>query len=75
MMPESKITTKCGSEKSLPDDVEKDAMGAPTVGVDDVQDEKPKGGLTASGDRALVLMDLDSGLVGWDNDNDPENPQ
>ncbi|KAH7075605.1 putative MFS multidrug transporter [Paraphoma chrysanthemicola] len=29
----------------------------------------------ATGDRVLVLMDLDKGLVGWEDENDPENPQ
>lgn len=29
----------------------------------------------ASGDRAIVLMDLENGLVGWESADDPENPQ
>jgi hypothetical protein len=29
----------------------------------------------SSGDRVLVLMDLDNGLVGWESDEDPDNPQ
>lgn len=28
-----------------------------------------------SGNRALVLMDLENGLVGWESADDPENPQ
>lgn len=76
-MSDVKATVKCGSMKSLPEDVDEEVMGAPTKRIDDVelQKEKTKGGVTASGDRAVVLMDLDNGLVGWENDNDPENPQ
>jgi len=38
-------------------------------------EEAEKPAISASGDRTLVLMDLDNGLVRWKSDSDPENPQ
>ncbi|KAF2464969.1 MFS general substrate transporter [Lindgomyces ingoldianus] len=51
-----------GSETSLPEDVEKEPLGK-------------LGATTAIGDRCLVVMDLENGLVGWESGDDPANPQ
>ena len=64
------------SEKSVvPDDIEKGIAAVPVEDLDIIAPDKPEAATQASGDRALVLMDLDNGLVGWENDEDPENPQ
>lgn len=64
------------SEKSVvPEDIEKGIAAVPVEDLDIAAPGKPEVAAQASGDRALVLMDLDNGLVGWDNDEDPENPQ
>lgn len=64
------------SEKSVvPDDIEKGIAAVPVEDLDIVAPDKPEVAAHVSGDRALVLMDLDHGLVGWDSDEDPENPQ
>lgn len=73
-MSDAKITTKCGSEKSVLEHLEEN-VGIAATEVDNLQEEKPKEFATASGDRALVLMHLENGLVGWENSQDPENPQ
>lgn len=57
-----KGVTRCAS--SVPID------GVDTIPANDVQPSAP-----ASGDRVVVLMDLDNGLVGWEGDDDPDNPQ
>ncbi|KAJ4297846.1 hypothetical protein N0V90_005742 [Kalmusia sp. IMI 367209] len=56
--------------------MEEAVVGAQLTDADTVP-PREKDGSTAqpSGDRALVLMDLDNGLVGWDSADDPENPQ
>lgn len=74
-MPDSKDAEKCGSERSLPENMEKDIMGLPSEGVDGLEHGKPIPAPTASGDRALVLMDLENGMVGWESAEDPDNPQ
>lgn len=63
------------SEKSIPDDIEKGIVAIPVEDLDIIAPEKPEVAAQASGDRALVLMDLENGLVGWESDGDPENPQ
>jgi hypothetical protein len=73
-MPDTKATQECSSEKSVPADIEND-VSLPAADADSLRPEKPKEATTISGDRALVLMDLENGLVGWENDKDPENPQ
>jgi hypothetical protein len=68
-------TTACSSEKSLPEKGEND-VELIDLEHDMRQIEKPETvAISASGDRALVSMDLDSGLVGWESDSDPDNPQ
>lgn len=42
--------------------------------IDNVDDDA-QATAQGSGDRAVVLMDLDNGLVGWESADDPENPQ
>ena len=54
---------------------EKSIAVLPVEAVDAVPPNNPQAAIQASGDRALVLMDLDNGLVGWESDDDPENPQ
>jgi hypothetical protein len=68
----AKTTVGCGSEKSVPDDVEKEIASS---GATNVKHEDAIPVAQASGDRALVLMDLDNGMVGWESAEDPENPQ
>ena len=63
------------SEKSIPDDIEEGIAAIPVEDLDIVAPDKPEVAAQASGDRALVLMDLDNGLVGWESAEDPENPQ
>jgi hypothetical protein len=82
-MVDMKPAVQCSSEKSVPEeervdtekDVEKDMVGTNVADPDIVSQEKSTAPAQASGDRALVLMDLDNGLVGWDSADDPENPQ
>lgn len=66
------------SENSLPEDLER-AEAIVGLEVDGVaQDEKSADGepaIAASGDRALILMDLENDLVGWESNDDPMNPQ
>ncbi|KAF2257018.1 putative MFS multidrug transporter [Trematosphaeria pertusa] len=50
-------------------------VGAAAVDVETVQTEKARPAVQASGDRAVVLMDLENGMVGWESAEDPENPQ
>jgi hypothetical protein len=71
-MLEAKIAAEYGSEKSVPDDAEKEIESA---GATDIRHEHAKPAAQASGDRALVLMDLENGMVGWDSAEDPDNPQ
>ncbi|KAF2749116.1 putative MFS multidrug transporter [Sporormia fimetaria CBS 119925] len=68
-------TSAKGSETSIPEKLE-EAIGLEGQQID-VHQNGPtaKPTIAASGDRALVLMDLDAGLVGWESDDDPENPQ
>jgi hypothetical protein len=61
------------SEKSLPDQIE-NSIESPPVGGNRFENAETKTAVTASGDRAVVLMDLDNGLVGWESADDPENP-
>lgn len=74
-MSQEKVAAECSSEKSLQDDVEKEIVGAAATDVSQVEEERARPKPQASGDRALVLMDLENGLVGWENSEDPENPQ
>ena len=74
-MPDSKAAAKCGSEKSLPENIEKDSVGLPAADEDNLRHEKSRPAVTATGDRFLVLMDLENGMVGWDCAEDPDNPQ
>ena len=50
-------------ERIQPPDMEKGVAATPTLHVDMVSPSKPQAAIQASGDRALVLMDLDNGLV------------
>lgn len=54
---------------------EKGPIATPIDNVDVSAPERPQVDVQASGDHAHVLMDLDNGLVGWDSEDDPENPQ
>jgi predicted HAD superfamily phosphohydrolase YqeG len=54
---------------------EKDTPVLPTENVDAIRPSNPQPPAQSSGDRVLVLMDLDNGLVGWESDEDTENPQ
>jgi hypothetical protein len=54
---------------------EKDAPVVPTEGINSILPNSFETAAPASGDRVLVLMDLDNGLVGWESADDPENPQ
>ncbi|KAF2708406.1 MFS general substrate transporter [Pleomassaria siparia CBS 279.74] len=54
--------------------MERDTLGL-SVEAEYVQYDKPVAAATASGDRTLVLMDLENGLVGWESAEDPDNPQ
>jgi hypothetical protein len=74
-MPEIHANHDQSSEKSVHEDLEKGVNVIPVEDVDIVAPEKPEAAAQASGDRALVLMDLDNGLVGWESAEDPENPQ
>jgi predicted HAD superfamily phosphohydrolase YqeG len=60
------------SKESISDDIEKEieSPSTPTAKHEEVQPNAQ-----ASGDRTLVLMDLDNGLVGWESASDPDNPQ
>ena len=71
-MSEAKTPTPYGSEKSMPPDIEKEIASTNTP---DQQHEDAKAAAQASGDRALVLMDLENGMVGWESASDPDNPQ
>lgn len=66
--------TPGGSETSLPELTEKDVDPVTERDVHEVE-KTDKPAISASGDRTLVLMDLDNGLVGWESDTDPDNPQ
>lgn len=74
-MADEKTAAECRSEKSIPEDIEKEMVGAAAVDVETVQTEKARPAVQASGDRAVVLMDLENGMVGWESAEDPENPQ
>jgi hypothetical protein len=56
-------------------DNEKDAPVFPTEEINSTLLNIIETAAPASGDRVLVLMDLDNGLVGWESADDPENPQ
>lgn len=71
----AKAGVECSSEKSVPDDIEKEIVGAVASDIHHVTQEKVTPTPQASGDRALVLMDLDNGLVGWESAEDSNNPQ
>lgn len=51
------------------------ASNLPADGVDTVPANNTPPSAPASGDRVVVLTDLDNGLVGWESDDDPDNPQ
>ncbi|KAF2017158.1 putative MFS multidrug transporter [Aaosphaeria arxii CBS 175.79] len=74
-MPDEKPRVKHGSEHSLPGGVNEDIVALPATDSDSIRGEKSNPATSTSGDRALVLMDLENGLVGWENAEDPENPQ
>jgi hypothetical protein len=56
-------------------DMEKTLAAAPGESIEAASIHSSPATASATGDRVLVLMDLDNGLVGWEDDNDPENPQ
>jgi hypothetical protein len=62
------------SERSSMDD-SKNIPDEPLEVVDSVSRNNPQAVAQVSGERPLVLMDLENGLVGWESDQDPENPQ
>jgi hypothetical protein len=74
-MPETQIAAACGSEESFPENTEKDLVDLPSETDDTLQHDKVMPSTTVSGDRALVLMDLENGMVGWESAEDPDNPQ
>jgi predicted HAD superfamily phosphohydrolase YqeG len=66
----------------MPDDRNDEEKGVtrcksnvPVDGVDTTPSIDVQPTAQASGDRVVVLMDLDNGLVGWESDDDPDNPQ
>ena len=73
-MTKTKTAAACGSEKSFPENIEKDFVDLPSE-TETLQHDKAMPSATASGDRALVLMDLENGMVGWETADDPDNPQ
>jgi predicted HAD superfamily phosphohydrolase YqeG len=60
------------SKESISDDIEKE-IESPSTPIAKHEEVQPNA--QASGDRTLVLMDLDNGLVGWESASDPDNPQ
>jgi hypothetical protein len=56
-------------------DNEKETQVQPTENLDFIRPSDPQPAAQSSGDQVLILMDLDNGLVGWESDDDPENPQ
>lgn len=72
-MPEARTAGECSSEKSVPDDVEKEIVSAGTTY--NIEDRDINPAPQASGDRALELMDIENGMVGWESVDDPDNPQ
>ncbi|KAL1606817.1 hypothetical protein SLS60_004226 [Paraconiothyrium brasiliense] len=62
-------------DKVVDKDVEKKLLPTQINEPEILSSEKVAPTAQASGDRALVLMDLNNGLVGWDSAGDPENPQ
>lgn len=74
-MTQTKTAAACGSEKSFPENLENDLVDLPSEIGETLQHDKAMPSATASGDRALVLMDLENGMVGWESAEDPDNPQ
>ena len=71
-----KVDLDCVSEKSISDNVEK-IGGIPAVDEDTVQhgsEGTRRAATTTTGDRPPIYMDLENGLVGWEDDNDPQHP-
>ena len=62
------------SEKSLANS-EKDVEIDSTDDAESPPPDNHQKATETSGDRTLMLMDLDNGLVGWESEEDPENPQ
>lgn len=56
-------------------DIEKDILSTSVAVPEILTSQRAARNAQASGDRALVLIDLDNGLVGWESADDPENPQ
>jgi hypothetical protein len=74
-MPEKEAAAACGSEKSFPENMEKDLVDLPIEAEKSLQHDKAIPSATASGDRVLILTDLENGMVGWESAEDPDNPQ
>lgn len=72
----AKTPIDCSLETRIPlkNEIEKD-ITTTFPSDDDVKQEDVATSPQASGDRAVVLMDLDNGLVGWESIEDPANPQ
>lgn len=70
MMPDSEKYEAHKSDNYM-SELERSASVRPVDNVDDIAKAAAQG----SGDRAVVLMDLDNGLVGWESADDPDNPQ
>lgn len=56
-----------GESQKVPPPILQDAEG--------IQDEEQGNGLTRHQTQIAHLMNLDEGLVGWDSQEDSENPQ
>ena len=62
------------STKSLVE-TEKDVEIDPLRNVETPSPKDQQIAAHSSGDRTLVLMDLDNGLVGWESEEDPSQPK
>jgi predicted HAD superfamily phosphohydrolase YqeG len=69
-MPDSKEFEATKSDQYM-SELERSASVRSIDNVNDIAQAATQG----TGDRAVVLMDLDNGLVGWESADDPENPQ
>ena len=72
----AKTPIDCNLETRIPlnNEIEKE-ITTTFPSDDNVKQEDVVASPQASGDRAVVLMDLDNGLVGWESIDDPANPQ
>ncbi|KAH7090532.1 putative MFS multidrug transporter [Paraphoma chrysanthemicola] len=62
------------SKVSIEAALEKGVADVPCENIDAVSLHASPPAASNTGDRIVVLMDLDKGLVGWEDENDPENP-